>query len=107
MNKFIKFIAIITVPPNMHWFDVTEEYFNAYRQHMDPVFKAADGCIAVYEEMKVDTIYHKPIYTLEHRDRVSVEARNFVMRSNKDLGKVKTQLQAYGRSLLQVSVENK
>ena len=87
----------------MHWFDVTEEYFNAYRDNMDPFFKSPDGTIFTYDEVRPTCVYKTPYYTDEDTRKVGPDARKFLMASNKDYEVVKKQVQSLKRTLTTVS----
>ena len=89
-------IYIITEPPNMHWFDVRDEYFNAYRAPGGRMFK--------YKETKSRSLYKKPYYTEDDRQYMDEELQKFMFKTNDDMRHCKRILQGMKCSLVQVSV---
>ena len=47
---------------NLHWFDVRESYFNTYHQHLGGGYRAPEGKIYNYDEVKKSAMYQKPFY---------------------------------------------
>ena len=70
---------------------------------MPGFFKAPEGCMVQYEEMKPRNLYKQPYYRECDREYVDEEARKFMFRSNDDLRHCKRILQGLKRSLVQVS----
>ena len=91
-----------TEPPNIHWFDVRESYFNGFRQNLSSFFKAHEGMICEYDEMKKTSLYCKPFYREHEKDLVMEEARQFLFWSNKDYSDMKQKCQGFGRTMVQV-----
>ena len=60
---------IFVEPVNMYWYDIREEYFNAYREQMDPFYKDPNGVIFDYDEVDRSRIYSEPFYTEEQKDQ--------------------------------------
>ena len=79
-----------------------ESYFNSYRKYLPGVFKAPEGMMVQYEEMKRN-LYKQPYYRECDQEFVDEEARKFMFRSNNDLCHCKKILQGLKRSLVQVS----
>ena len=88
----------------MHWFDVRDEYFDAYRANMEGFFKAPGGRMFKYKETKSRSLYKKPYYTDDDRQYVDEESRKFMFKTNDDMRHCKRILQGMNRSLVQVSV---
>ena len=88
----------------MHWFDMKDVYFDAYRAHLKGFFKAPGGQMFKYREMKTRKLYEKPYYSAEDKDYVDEESRKFLFRTNDDMRHCKKILQGMSRSLVQVSV---
>ena len=70
---------------------------------MPGFFKAPEGHMVQYEEMKPRNLYKQPYYRECDREYVDEEARKFMFRSNDDLRHCKRILQGLKRSLVQVS----
>ena len=70
---------------------------------MPGFFKAPEGRMVQYEEMKPCNLYKQPYYRECNREYVDEEARKFMFRSNDDLRHCKRILQGLKRSLVQVS----
>ena len=70
---------------------------------MPGFFKAPEGRMVQYEEMKPRNLYKKPYYRECDREYVDEEARKFMFRSNDDLRHCKRKLQGLKCSLVQVS----
>ena len=88
----------------MHWFDVKDVYFDAYRTHLKGFFKAPGGRIFKYKETKTRKLYKKPYYSAEDKNYVDEESRKFLFKTNDDMRHCKKILQGMSRSLVQVSV---
>ena len=71
---------------------------------MPSFFKAPEGRMVQYEEMKPHNLYKQPYYRECDREYVDGEARKFMFRSNNDLRHCKRILQGLKRSLVQVSL---
>ena len=70
---------------------------------MPGFFKAPEGRMVQYEEMKPRNLYKQPYYRECDREYVDEEAWKFMFRSNDDLCHCKRILQGLKRSLVQVS----
>ena len=70
---------------------------------MPGFFKAPEGRMVQYEEMKPRNLYKQPYYRECDWEYVDEEARKFMFRSNDDLRHCKRILQGLKRSLVQVS----
>ncbi|MCG8624590.1 MAG: hypothetical protein MJE68_21670, partial [Proteobacteria bacterium] len=86
------------VPANLYYQDIREDYFDGFRKHLHPFFKAKDGNILEYDECSPQFLYQKPLYTAKMEKTLSIEAKRLLMYSNKDYEKVKQKLQKLGRS---------
>ena len=53
----LNIIITFTEPPNLHWFDVHESYFNAFCQHLGGSYRAPEGKIYQYDEVKESALY--------------------------------------------------
>ena len=67
----------------MYFYDVSEPYFDTYREVMNPFYKDPNGKICTYTEMKQRSIYHKPFYMNEDKRHVGEEGRKYMMLSDK------------------------
>ena len=88
----------------MHWFDVKDVYFDAYRVHLKGFFKVLGGRMFKYKETKTRKLYEKPYYSAEDKDYVDEESRKFLFKTNDDMRHCKKILQGMSHSLVQVSV---
>ena len=70
---------------------------------MPGFFKAPEGCMVQYEEMKPHNLYKQPYYGECDREYVDEEAQKFMFQSNNDLRHCKRILQGLKCSLVQVS----
>ena len=66
---------LITEPHKIHFFDVRENYFNAYLDRMDDFFKGKDKTISTFEESRQESVYKEPYYTEEQNELISEQAR--------------------------------
>ena len=87
----------------MHWFDMKDVYFDAYRIHLKGFFKVLGGRMFKYKETKTRKLYEKPYYSAEDKDYVE-ESRKFLFKTNDDMRHCKKILQGMSRSLVQESV---
>ena len=88
----------------MHWFDVKDVYFDAYRANLKGFFKAPGGRMFKYKETKTRKLYEKLYYSAEDKNYVDEESRKFLFKTNDDMRHCKKILQGMSRSLVQVSV---
>ena len=88
----------------MHWFDMKDVYFDAYRAHLKGFFKAPGGQIFKYKETKTRKLYEKPYYSAEDKNYVDEESWKFLFKTNDDMRHCKKILQGMSHSLVQVSV---
>ena len=88
----------------MHWFDVKDVYFDAYRAHLKGFFKVLGGRMFKYKEMKTRKLYEKPYYSAEDKDYMDEEPRKFLFKTNDDMRHCKKILQGMSHSLVQVSL---
>ena len=88
----------------MHWFNMEDVYFDAYRAHLKGFFKVPGGRILKYKETKTRKLYEKPCYSAEDKNYVDEESRKFLFKTNDDMRHCKKILQGMSRSLVQVSV---
>ena len=79
----------------MHWFDVKDVYFDAYRAHLKGFFKVPGGQMFKYRET---------YYSAEDKDYMDEESRKFLFKTNDDMRHCKKILQGMSCSLVQVSV---
>ena len=86
----------------MHWFDVKDVYFDAYRAHLKGFFKVPGGRIFKYKETKTRKLYEKPYYSAEDKNYIDEESRKFLFKTNDDMRHCKEGI--VSRSLVQVSV---
>ena len=70
---------------------------------MPGFFKAPEGRMVQYQEMKPRNLYKQPYYRECDQEYVDEEAQKFMFRSNNDLRQCKRILQGLKRSLVQVS----
>ena len=92
-------------PPNIHFLDVRESYFDGYREKLDSFFKSAGGEDPKnYQDTRTKSVYRERFYSEEQMDKVDAEARKFLFYSNADFANVKRQLQAMKRVLVKVSI---
>ena len=88
---------------NLHWFDVRESYFNAYCQHLGGGYRAPEGKIYDYDEVKKSAMYQKPFYKEMDKNFADEEAHRYLFKSNEDWNSVKKTLQSMKRTLVPVS----
>ena len=88
----------------MHWFDVKDIYFDAYRENLKGFFKVPGGRIFKYKETKTRKLYEKLYYSAEDKNYVDEESRKFLFKTNDDMRHCKRILQGMSLSLVQVSV---
>ena len=89
----------------MHWFDVKESYFNAYREQMDPFYKDPNGLILDYDEVEQCRIlYKEPYYLEEIRDLIEPEGHKYFIATPDDWSCIKRQLRSLKRVGVMVSV---
>ena len=73
---------------------------------MDGFFKAENGEICEYDEIRPRSLYRKPFYREDQKDLVDMEARKFLFYDNQDWASVKHTMQGLKRSPVQVSSIN-
>ena len=82
---------------------MTEEYFNVYRSHIGGIYKAPEGQIINYNEVRKAALYDKPYYTPDDKEIITDEARKFLFKTTEDWQSCKNILQKMKRTLVQVS----
>ena len=97
---------LITELHKIHFFDVCENYFNAYLDRMDDFFKGKDKTISTFEESRPESVYKEPYYTEEQNKLISEQARRAFLHSNNDLAKVRKILQTFKRRIQAVRNKN-
>ena len=88
----------------MHWFDVRDNYFDAYRDNMEGFFKAPGGKIFKHRETRARKGYQQPYYSADDKKYVDEESRKFMFRSDDDKRHCKRIVQGLSHSLVQVSL---
>ena len=96
-------LLIFTEPANLHFLDVSEEYFNEYRKYIGGFYKAPDGHIVNHKEVRKSAQYQKPYYDTNSKEIITDEARKFLFKKTEDWQSCKSILQKMKRSLVQVS----
>ena len=92
-----------TEPFNLHWLDVRENYFKAYREHLSDFFRSLLGYIFEYDEIRPCSIYKEPYYDEHQTHHIDKEAWKYLFFSTEDYHKVRRKLQGFNRSLSAVS----
>ena len=93
-----------TEPANLHFLDVSEEYFDEYRKYIGGFYKAPDGHIVDHKEVRKTGQYQKPFYESDSKEFITDEARKFLFKKTEDWQSCKSVLQKMKRSLVQVSL---
>ena len=65
---------------------------------MDGFFKAENGEICEYDEIRPRSLYRKPFYREDQKDLMDMEARKFLFYDNQDWASVKHTMQGLKRS---------
>lgn len=101
------FTFFITEGHTLHFLDVRETYFDAYRAVMNPFFKDPNGLICDYKVMKKKAVYKQPFYSEGDKNKVSDEGRKLLLRTNADLSDIRRLLKSYHRTAVQVNLIQK
>ena len=88
----------------MYWYDVQEEYFNAYQDQMDPFYKDANGVIFDYDKVSMSQIYTEPFYMEEQRDRIAPDGRLLLLKNQEHWLNVQKQLRSLKWNGVHVSI---
>ena len=83
---------------------MSESYFDAYRDVMNPFYKDPNGKICMYTEMKRRSVYHEPFYSNEDKRHVGEEGRKYMMPSDRIWNKASKTLTSLDRVAVQVMI---
>ena len=86
--------------PNVYFLDVAQTYFDGYRDILDPVYKHAKGWTKTYVKG-----YTTPTVDQSMYQKIDIEGKKYLLKSNTDWKSVKQELQKMNRKGMAVSIQ--
>ena len=92
---------IVSEHSNLYFLDVQATYFDGYRDVLDPIYKHPKGLIKEYTKG-----YKTPSLDPATQDKIDIEGKKFLMKSNAEWKAVRYELQRLNRRGVSVSIQN-